>query len=316
MAISTSNLIAGVVFAVAATLAWAFNFVAPYVTGAYSLYDLTAVRFLFAGSLGAASLLFYSSQRRQLRASQQWLAAGLGAIGYLGYGSCIAAGVALGGPVLTPALIGTVPVLLAVTGNVRERAMPWRKLVMPLALIGAGLWLVNIGIWAQPLGDSQSIPLAIFFSLGAIALWIAFSVLNKRAMAGIPECTTAVWTGLMMAGAGMATLGVVPVIYWLGLFELPVLGFGLAAASQLYSWALIIALTSSVAGAWAWNAATRRLPVALSGQLIALESLFATGLALIFTGRPPTLAESAGLLIVLLGTSLGIHAALGVEHGR
>lgn len=316
MATSVSNLMTGVAFAIAATLAWSLNFIAPYVTGAYSLYDLTAVRFLFAGVLGGAYLLLYRRQRRQLRLSQQWLAATLGAIGYLGYGSCIAAGVAWGGPVLTPALIGTVPVLLAVIGNIQERQMPWRKLVTPLALIAAGLWLVNLALWAQPVASSRSITMAIFFSLSAIALWIAFSVLNKRAMAGITDCTTAVWTGLMMTGAGVATLGLIPVIYWLGLFKLPVLGFSLDVALRLYSWALVIAVTSSITGAWAWNAATRRLPVALSGQLIALESLFATGLALIFSGRPPTVAEMAGLLVVLLGTSLGIHAALGAKRDR
>ena len=38
-----SNILIGVALAVVATLSWALNFVAPYVTGAYSLYFYSTV---------------------------------------------------------------------------------------------------------------------------------------------------------------------------------------------------------------------------------------------------------------------------------
>ncbi|MFP3541327.1 EamA family transporter, partial [Pseudomonas sp. SIMBA_044] len=74
--------------------------------------------------------------------------------------------------------------------------------------------------------------------------------------------------------------------------------------------ALMIALCSSVAGGWAWNLATRHLPMVLSGQLVALESLFATLLGLLFHGRWPTLFEGLGLVAVLTGTVLAVRVIM------
>ena len=140
-----SNTTAGVALAVVATLSWALNFVAPYVTGAYSIYDLMIVRFLIAGTLGMGVMVFYRARLRRLSREQQLLGASLGIIGYLGYSTCIAAGVIYGGPVLTPALIGMVPLLQAVLGNATSRTLEWRKLVIPLALMTGGLLLLNVG---------------------------------------------------------------------------------------------------------------------------------------------------------------------------
>ncbi|KOP59252.1 hypothetical protein OX90_12305 [Pseudomonas coronafaciens pv. porri] len=53
-------------------------------------------------------MTLYRAQQRLLQRPQQLLAAGLGAIEYLGYSSCIAAGVIFGGPVLTAAFVGFV----------------------------------------------------------------------------------------------------------------------------------------------------------------------------------------------------------------
>ncbi len=126
-----SNLITGLALAVVATLSWALNFIAPYVTGAYTIYDLMIVRFLIAGALGLGVVLLYRSQLRLLRRNQVLLAASLGVVGYLGYSACIAAGIIFGGPVLTPAFIGMVPVLLALLGNATTKTLQWRKLAIP-----------------------------------------------------------------------------------------------------------------------------------------------------------------------------------------
>ncbi len=48
----------------------------------------------------------------------------------------------------------------------------------------------------------------------------------------------------------------------------------------------------------------------LSGQLIALESLFASLLGLWFQGRWPTLMEAAGLGAVLLGVVMAVRIIL------
>ncbi|WP_434563752.1 DMT family transporter [Pseudomonas sp. Z4-20] len=305
-----SNLIVGLALAVVATLSWALNFIAPYVTGAYTIYDLLIVRFLIAGALGLGVVLLYRAQLRLLRRDQVLLAAGLGVIGYLGYSACIAAGIIFGGPVLTPAFIGMVPVLLALLGNATTKTLPWRKLAIPLVFLTVGLLLSNLGAIHQPVASDGTWLLGLLFSIGAVVLWLVFSWLNQHALLTLPAHASGAWTGLMMVGAGIGTLCLLPAVQALDLLKLPSLGFGVSVAGDLYLWGLGIALMSSVVGAWAWNAASRRLPMVLSGQLIALESLFATLLGLGFHGRLPTLLEASGLAAVLVGVVMGVRIIL------
>ncbi|MGF0238989.1 DMT family transporter [Rhodococcus sp. IEGM1300] len=308
MATAQTNIIIGVMLAGVATLSWALNFIAPYVTGNYSLYDLMLVKFLIAGGMGVAVVVLCRNQLRLVRHQQRMLAAGLGVLGYLGYSVCIAAGVIFGGPVLTAAFIGMVPVLLALLGNATNKTILWRSLALPLTLMTAGLLLSNIGSLNQPTTSNNSWLLAVAFSVSAVALWLAFSVINQRALEKLPANATGIWTGLMMVGAGLGTVCLLPIVWGLGLLELPILGTGISQAGPLYLWSLLIAVMSSLVGAWAWNAASRRLPMVLSGQLISLESLFATLLGLMFHGRLPTGLETTGLGAVLLGVGMAVHA--------
>jgi drug/metabolite transporter (DMT)-like permease len=305
-----SNIIAGVTLAVVATLSWALNFVAPYVTGAYSIYDLMIVRFLIAGALGVSVVVLCRAQLRFLRRNQQLLAASLGVIGYLGYSSCIAAGVIFGGPVLTPAFIGMVPVLLALLSNATKKTLPWRRLTLPLTFLTGGLLLSNLSSINQPAAGDGSWLLGLVFSIAAVVLWLAFSLLNQSALEKLPANTSGIWTGLMMTGGGMGTLCLIPVVQALDLLKLPSLGFSGSLAGHLYVWGLVIAVMSSLVGAWAWNAASRRLPMVLSGQLISLESLFATLLGLLFQGRLPTALEASGLAAVLIGVVMAVRIIL------
>ncbi|MEN2397535.1 DMT family transporter [Pseudomonas halotolerans] len=307
---SDSNTIAGVALAVVATLSWALNFIAPYVTGAYSIYDLMIVRFLIAGTLGAGVMMFYRARLRRLSREQQLLGASLGVIGYLGYSTCIAAGVIYAGPVLTPALIGMVPLLQAVLGNATSRTIEWRKLAIPLALMTGGLLLLNVGSFNHPpTGDGAWLK-GLFFSISAVVLWLVFAALNQRGLEKLAVNASGAWTGLMMAGAGLGTLIALPAILALDLLKLPSLGFNLSLAGHVYAWGFFIALMSSVVGAWAWNAASRHLPMVLSGQLISLESLFATVLGLVFHQRLPTLWETSGLAGVLVGVVVAVRIIL------
>lgn len=310
MVTDRSTIIAGVTLAVSATLAWALNFIAPYVTGPYSIYDLTVLRFLIAGAIGAVGVIVCCAQRRSLPRSRQAIAAALGAAGYLGYSSCIAAGVIYGGPVLTAACVGFVPVLLALFANAREKTVQWRRLALPLSFMLAGLFFSTISSMDLPQSGETSWQAGFSFSVLAVILWLGFSLLNQSAMQKIAPAATGVWTGLMMVGAGMGTLCLIPVIQTLGLFKLPSIGFSIPLAGPLYAWGSAIALMSSVIGAWAWNAATRRLPMVLSGQLISLESFFAGVLGLLFNGRLPTPIEASGLMAVLIGAAMAVHSIL------
>ncbi|WP_045881282.1 DMT family transporter [Pseudomonas chlororaphis] len=310
---SRTSLAAGVALAIFATLSWSLNFIAPYVTGAYSIHDLMALRFLLAGAIGAVLLVIHRAGLRFIRPGWKLVSLGLGIAGYLGYSTSIAIGVVFGGPLLTPSLIAMVPILLALLGNAHYQTLAWKRLAVPLVLLGAGLGLIHLSAATQAMASPRSLTIGLAASIVAVLLWLLFSLLNQKALHVIPAASVGAWTGLMMSGGALGTLCLVPIGLMLGVFRLPALGFGLEHAGWLYAWALAIALFSSVAGAWAWNQATQRLPMVLSGQLVSLESLFATLLGLAFHGRWPTPVEALGFAAILLGVLLAVREILSAE---
>ncbi|VVN79767.1 Inner membrane protein YtfF [Pseudomonas fluorescens] len=307
----------GVFFAVFATLCWGSNFIVPYVTGNYSIFDFLAVKFMIVGVIGAVWMIVDRTNVRELTLPMRTVALTLGAIGYLGYSVCIACGVKISGPVLTPAFIAVVPVMLALLGNAQNKILAWRKLALPLSMLVFGLLLINIMANDTPLASQGAAVFGVFFSVCAVAFWLAFSVLNQKGLSKIPAHSTSAWTGLMMVGSALGMLLVMPLGYAFNLFEMPSQGASFATGGGLYVWAFLIAILSSVLGAWAWNKASRYLPMVLSGQLIALESLFATLFGLLFEQRLPTQYEALGMTAVLAGAVLAIRMLFAShEMGR
>jgi len=318
MSSSRSVILQGVGFAVLATLSWACNFIAPYVLQGYSITDFMLVRFMMAGVLGAVLLPLYRSQLRGLRPGQWLIGMGLGVLGYLAYSSCIAGGVIYGGPLMIAAFIGAVPVLQALLGNATHRSLRWSQLIMPISLLCLGLVMINLQVLREPPNKATVLWAGLAFSLGAVLIWLSFSVINQNAMEHLHTAATSAWTCLMMIGAGLAALVLTPLAWAADLLRLPAQGFATPEAFHLYGWALFIALLSSVIGAGAWNLASRRLPMVLSGQLIALESFFATVLGLAFHGRLPSMAEAIGLALILFGTAYSVRIILAPprNHAR
>jgi drug/metabolite transporter (DMT)-like permease len=309
MVVANRQIIQGTLFAIVATFFWAFNFIAPYVTGPYSIEDMVLARYVIAGVMGLIFLLFYRRQLRGMSLGQRLSGMALGVNGYLLYSICIAGSVICSGPALIAAFVGLVPLLQTVIGNLQSRRLRWKSIVIPMILIIAGLALLNMRALAA--GPAAGHPLSgLAFALGAVASWLSFSVINQKAVAKLAPATTQVWTCLMMIGAGIGALVLLPLAVGAGkalvrepdLLNAPVLLF--------YAWALIIAFSSSVLGAGAWNAATRRLPMVLSGQFVALESLFATVLGYAFLGQWPGLSEIIGMALVVLGAARSLHIIL------
>jgi drug/metabolite transporter (DMT)-like permease len=211
------------------------------------------------------------------------------------------------GPVIAPAFVGLVPVVLAIAGNVRERTVSWRALGVPLTLSTVGLLLVNGSGFAHSDEHQMSfLWLGIPLALLAVSLWTLFGLMNQGALAKRPRMDAGVWTALLMAGAGAAMLAFLPVGLFLGIFEIPRLGLHWDVAGPLIVWAAVLGLCANVGAAMAWTFAAQRLPVALSAQLITIEPTSATVLGLLVHRRWPSLAEVVGMVVLLIGVVIAI----------
>jgi len=300
-------MLVGIVAAVLAAISWSLCFIVPFVIGNYSLFDFTLVEFVFSGFLGIGILCKNAKIVRMLEPSD-WLAAcSLGVIGYVGYYLAVMGAAVYAGPVIAPAFLGLVPVVLAIAGNLHERTVSWKALALPLALATVGLLLVNASGFAESsASDARSLLIGIPLAILAVALWTTFGLLNQSALAKRPQMDAIVWAALIMVGAGLAMLVFLPIGILAGLFEIPRLGLRWEVAAPLIIWGAALAIFANVGGAMAWTFASQRLPVALSAQLITMEPTSATVLGLLVHRRWPSVVEVVGMAVLLTGVVIAI----------
>jgi drug/metabolite transporter (DMT)-like permease len=298
----------GLIAAIAATFSWSLLYIFPGLVGDYSLFDLAVVSYAFAG-LGSLLVLFvYRSEVRQLRLSDWACAALLGFLGYIGYFFLITTAVLAAGPVM----MGSVPIVLAIAGNLRSSSVPWRAIAGPLLVAALGISLVNLSVFdfsSATVGlPTDSMLLGLLASLMAIGFWTGFGLLNESALAQRPSMSPILWSAMLIFMCSVEMLAFIPAGLHLNLSHFASHPSGLAGTQALMVCGLIQGLGATLAGAWAWSIATRRLPLALSGQLIASGTLYATAMGLLINQRWPSPMEALGTGLLFVGVVWAIHA--------
>ena len=205
MPANDSEVTKGVVFAIIATFCWASNFILPYVTGEFSIYDLLLARFVCAGFFGLLYIPRSFKYLRKMSSTQCLIGLGLGIVGAPAYGSFIAASITTGGPAGVAAFLGAVPVLQALLGNSGANYISWSRLATPMFLLGGGLLLVNLESLSSQ-GNAPSPILGIVFAFGAVLCWLGYSFGNQRALVWLPCDSTGTWACLAGLGAGLGAV--------------------------------------------------------------------------------------------------------------
>ena len=253
----------GVSAALFAAFAFSLNFVVPFIIGDYSTFDFALIRHVASALVGLYIMFSEKGVMRHLTIRNCLQATWLAFVGYVGYFLTVTGAAIFAGPVIAPAFLGLVPIVLMVIGNQRQGSMPWRSLMMPLALVLVGLVLVNTTAFtAEGLNSVRSLWIGVPLSLAAVGLWVWFALANQAALAARPEMPSGVWSALILIGGGALMLAFYPAGAAMDLFQLPKLGFGWSAAGSLYLWGVFLALLATVGGVWAWNVSSRSLPVA------------------------------------------------------
>ena len=297
----------GIIAAALAAFSWSLGFIVPFVIGEYSLFDFALVEFIVSGILSVGLLWRNASVVHQLHLADWFAGCSLGLIGYVGYFLAVMAAAVYAGPVIAPAFVGLVPVVLGVAGNLRERTVPWTSLALPLGLAAVGLLLVNGSGFLHAGGlQSKSLAIGIPLAILAVTLWTFFGLLNQSALARRPDMHVGVWTALIMAGAGISILVFFPFGLLFGLFEIPRLGLRWELAGPLLMWATGLAVFANFGGAAGWTYASQRLPVTLAAQMITMEPTAATILGLMVRRRWPTVMEVLGMIALLISVIVAI----------
>ena len=311
----------GLLFALAAGLMWGLVFVAPLLLADYPAALLVVGRYLAFGLIAVPLALLDHRALRSLTRTDWWDATKLSAIGNFSYYLCLAAAIQRAGGPLPTVIIGTLPVVIAVTTKLR-RALPgarveaplaWRRMLPSLGLIGLGIALVNHveldQLRRQPNADLARYGVGGLLAAGAVVCWTWYPIRNAEWLRAYPGRSPRGWaTAQGLATLPLALLGYGATWWWSGLTDQPfAMPFGPRAADFLLLM-FAIGLFASWLGTLCWNEASQRLPPALSGQLIVFETLAALGYAFALRGRWPSGETLVGVGLLVAGVVWAVRS--------
>ena len=307
----------GVLFALSAGLVWGLVFVAPLLLPEYSALLLSFARYL---AFGVVALPLAWLDRRNLAGFEaaDWLEAlKLSTVGNVLYYLCLAAAIQRAGGPLPTMIIGTLPVVIAISSNLRDAKrdgrLPWLKLLPSLALIAAGIACVNqvelAHLRAQADLDVSRYASGALLALGAVACWTWYPLRNADWLRTHAQRSPRSWaTAQGLATLPLALAGYAVLWLWSATVGTQPWGHGADFVMPLgpqplryVGLMLAIGLLASWLGTLCWNEASQRLPTTLAGQLIVFETLSALAYAFMLRGKWPQPLTLLGIALLVAG---------------
>lgn len=309
-------LLGGLLFSLAAGLMWGLVFVGPLMLPEYPAALHTFGRYLAFGLI-ALPLAFVDRADIRRLSRTDWLAAlKLAAVGNVLYYLFLASAIQRTGGALPTMIIGTLPVVIAVSANLlnhqRDGRFPWLKLAPPLVLIMMGIACVNHVEWTalveNPTADTTRYITGALLAVGAVVCWTWYPLKNADWLRGHPDRNPRVWaTAQGLATLPLALLGYAAFWLWTSVSHDPLpMPLG-PRPLEFMGLMMAIGLFASWLGTLCWNAASQRLPTALAGQLIVFETLAALAYAFWLRGQWPAPLTLTGIALLVAGVIGGVR---------
>ncbi|HSX60767.1 MAG TPA: DMT family transporter [Tahibacter sp.] len=306
-------MIVGIAYALVAGLFWGIVFVGPLLLPDYPAVLQSVGRYLAFGLI-ALPLAWFDRGELYRLARADWIEAlKLSAIGNVVYYVCLAAAIQRAGGPLPTMIIGTLPVVIALTANrrnaQRDGRLRWRELAVPLALIALGVACVNqvelAALRADPAADAGRYAIGALLALAAVACWTWYPLRNADWLRAHPDRSPRAWA----TAQGLVTLPLAAVGYaavWIAsAWTAP--GYPMPLGPQplrFVALMLTIGLFASWLGTLCWNQASQRLPTTIAGQLIVFETLAALAYAFLLRGEMPKPLTLIGVALLVAGVVL------------
>ncbi|MBE7420325.1 MAG: DMT family transporter [Ideonella sp.] len=309
-------MISGASYALAAGLMWGLVFVGPLLLPEYPAALQSFGRYLAFGLVALPLAWFDRATLRQLTRAD-WIEAGkLALVGNIVYYLFLASAIQRAGGPLPTMIIGTLPVVIAITSNLRDARrdgrLPWRRLAPSLLLIGAGIGCVNhaelAALRADPQADMARYAWGAVLAVGAVVCWTWYPIRNADWLRAHADRNPRGWA----TAQGVATLPLAFAGYglWWAFSALSGDGFAMPFGprpAQFIGLMFAIGLFASWLGTLCWNEASQRLPTTLAGQLIVFETLSALAYAFVLRGRAPVTLTLLGIALLVAGVAWALR---------
>ncbi|MBE2260129.1 MAG: DMT family transporter [Candidatus Accumulibacter sp.] len=300
----------GVGFALAAGMMWGLVFIGPLLLPEYPAALQSFGRYLAFGLVAVPLGWLDRSELARLTRADWVEALKLAIVGNLLYYLCLASAIQRAGGPLPTMIIGTLPVVIAISSNLRdhrrEGRLPWARLLPSLLLIGAGIACVNYvelaALTGRPSPELERYASGAVLAVGAVACWTWYPLRNADWLRHHPGRKPRAWaTAQGLATLPLAFAGYLALWGWLSASGDPLpMPFG-PRPQAFVGLMLTIGLVASWFGTLCWNEASQRLPTTFVGQLIVFETLAALAYAFMLRGQWPTPLTLSGIGLLVAG---------------
>jgi len=311
----------GVMYAMMAGAIWGTVFLVPRLLPDFAPVLLGAARCMMYGVVSLVAALPMARRLAGKLTRADLVAVGkLALVGNLVYYVFLTAGVHSVGIGPSSLIVGVLPVTVTLAGRRDAGAVPLERLVWPLLFVIAGIVCINVDLFAA--GPIESGPgsvlgklLGVLCAVGALLSWTWFAVENTRYLQRNPRFDGNEWSVLL----GLVT-GVLGAVLWVVCALLPGSPLpGLHAVPRWHTFWLLnlgLAVGASWLGTGLWNAASKRIPLTLSGQLIVFETLFALLYGFVYDARLPRPLETAAIALLLAGVTWAVRRHEDEDEGE
>jgi drug/metabolite transporter (DMT)-like permease len=300
----------GVAYGVMAGAIWGFIFLAPRLLPDFSPLYLSIGRYVMYGLVSLAfALPFARRLAAKLTRADLVALVKLALVGNLLYYMLLATAVQMVGVAPASLIVGILPVTVTLAGRRDHGAIDLRRLFWPLAMVVAGIVCINVDVFGDASGSTTSVATklgGLACAAGALAAWTRYAVVNSRYLQANTHFDGNEWSVLW----GIVT-GVLGAVVWIVLMLLPAGTVQASVAPARWQTFWIVSFALALGGSWLgntlWNAAAKRLPLTLSGQMIAFETLFALLYAFVYDERLPRVPEVLAIVLLLGGVSWSVR---------
>ncbi|WP_327440049.1 DMT family transporter [Pseudomonas donghuensis] len=290
----------GVVYAGTAGAMWGLVLMVPQLLPEFSPVLLSCARFVLFGLVTLVLAIPMRKALKRLTLSDLWMIGRLALIGNLLYFICLVAAIQRLGVAPASLIVGVLPLTITLYGRHDSGGVALRQLLLPLGLILAGMLCINLQTFALEPGAVADKLAGVLYALGALACWTWYAVHNSRYLKQCGHFDSHQWSVLSGVMTGVFSLVLVAVLAAWQPAPLQV-----QAPPERWALFWLYSLGCAVFGSWLaavlWNAASKRMPLTLSGQLIVFETLFALLYAFIWRQSGPSLLEGAAIVLVIGG---------------
>ncbi|MFC5465901.1 DMT family transporter [Lederbergia graminis] len=308
MSNNNASPILGVIFGMIAGAAWGLAFLIPSMLSNFSSLEITLGRYLMYGLYSLLLFIIYKKNPLHIP-PRVWYRAMLYAFtGNIGYFFFLVLAIKYTGATITTLIIGTLPIIISIVGNLLHKEFPFKVMVIPAFLILVGIYL----LYSNEQGDISSITVSkssVLFGLLcciiALALWTWYGISNANFLKKESEVSPDLFSTIV----GVQTLTLVFIALLISkLTNQQIIG-NLLGKDYFYHYLLgiiVLGVIASWVATWAWNQTSIRLTVSIAGMMIVFETIFGLLYSYFYQSTFPSVLEMVSIVFILTGVTFGI----------